>query len=305
MNFKDGKVVGVKASGVDKEYEIYADSVILATGGYGANKDLLPESVSKVLYYGPATSTGDGLLMAQKVGAATMYLDHVKIYPQGIEIAEGIGAVATGGSMTATKQEGAIYVNKSGERVVNENAPFTEIRDVTLEQEDQIIYIVMDKPAFDLWKTTTINYKFMTKEQINKFVEQNGGTPLFAHADIIEEAAEIAGINKEKLASTVENWNKAVDAGVDAAFGNTFLNKIDEGPFYIIEQKLRFASTLGGLVVNESLEVLDNNGNPIKGLYAAGEIIGGAHGKDSMPTCNVSWALTTGMLAGRSVTKNK
>jgi len=303
--YKDGKVVGVKASGVDKEYEIYADSVILATGGYGANKDLLPESVSKVLYYGPATSTGDGLLMAQKVGAATMYLDHVKIYPQGIEIAEGIGAVATGGSMTATKQEGAIYVNKSGERVVNENAPFTEIRDVTLEQEDQIIYIVMDKPAFDLWKTTTINYKFMTKEQINKFVEQNGGTPLFAHADTIEEAAEIAGINKEKLASTVENWNKAVDAGVDAAFGNTFLNKIDEGPFYIIEQKLRFASTLGGLVVNESLEVLDNNGNPIKGLYAAGEIIGGAHGKDSMPTCNVSWALTTGMLAGRSVTKNK
>lgn len=121
--YKDGKVVGVKASGVDKEYEIYADSVILATGGYGANKDLLPESVSKVLYYGPATSTGDGLLMAQKVGAATMYLDHVKIYPQGIEIAEGIGAVATGGSMTATKQEGAIYVNKSGERVVNENAP--------------------------------------------------------------------------------------------------------------------------------------------------------------------------------------
>jgi len=302
--FEGGRVVGVKASGAGTEYDIFADSVILATGGYGANKDLLPESVSSVLYYGPTTSTGDGLLMAQKLNAATKYLDHVKIYPQGIEISKGIGAVSTGGSMIVTKQEGAIYVNKSGKRVVNENVPFTEIRDVTLEQEDQIIYLVMDKPAFDLWKTTTINYKFMSEDKINEFVEQNGGTPLFANADTIEEAAEIAGIDKDALVSTVEHWNKLVDSGKDDDFGNTYLFSIDEGPFYIIEQKLRFASTLGGLVINESMQVLDNNGKQIEGLYAAGEIIGGAHGKDSMPTCNVSWALTTGMLAGRTVAEN-
>ena len=299
--FKDEKVIGVKASGKDKDYEIYADSIILATGGYGANKDLLPDSVNNVLYYGPSVATGDGLLMAEEIGAGTMYLDHVKIYPQGIEIAEGIGAVSTGGSMSATKQEGAIYVNKFGERVVNENAAFTDIRDVTLEQEEQMIYLVMDQPAFDVWKTSMLSK--MNEAKINEYVEQNGGTPMFANSDTIEGAAEIAGIDKEVLASTVERWNEMVDAGVDDDFGNTLLNNIDEGPFYIIEQKLRFASTLGGLVITESMQVLDNNGNVIEGLFAAGEIIGGAHGKDSMPGCNVGWALTTGMLAGKSVTE--
>ena len=300
---EDEKVIGVKATGKDKDYEIYADSIILATGGYGANKDLLPDSVNNVLYYGPSVATGDGLLMAEEIGAGTMYLDHVKIYPQGIEIAEGIGAVSTGGSMSATKQEGAIYVNKFGERVVNENAAFTDIRDVTLEQEEQMIYLVMDQAAFDLWKTAMVDSKFMNEAKINEYVEQNGGTPLFANADTIEQAAEIAGIDKEVLTSTIERWNEMVDAGVDDDFGNTSLSNIDQGPFYIIEQKLRFASTLGGLAITESMQVLDDNGNVIEGLFAAGEIIGGAHGKDSMPGCNVGWALTTGMLAGKSVTE--
>ena len=300
---EDEKVIGVKATGKDKDYEIYADSIILATGGYGANKDLLPDSVSNVLYYGPSVATGDGLLMAEEIGAGTKYLDHVKIYAQGIEVSEGIGAVSTLGSMQATKNEGAIYVNKSGERIINENAALTDIRDVTLEQEEQMIYLVMDQAAFDLWKTAMVDSKFMNEAKINEYVEQNGGTPLFANADTIEQAAEIAGIDKEVLTSTIERWNEMVDAGVDDDFGNTSLSNIDQGPFYIIEQKLRFASTLGGLAITESMQVLDDNGNVIEGLFAAGEIIGGAHGKDSMPGCNVGWALTTGMLAGKSVTE--
>jgi len=300
---ENGKVVGAKAVGLDADYEIRAEKVILSTGGYGANPDLLPESVSNVLYYGPAVSTGDGLLMAQAIGADTVYLDHVKIYAQGIEIAPGKGAVATGGSMNATAKEGAIYVDLAGQRIINENGTAVSKREVTLQQPDACMYIVMDKPAFDLWVQATVNYKFMTQEQIDKFVAQNGGTPLFAHADTIEEAAKIAGIDPTGLAATVEEWNAICDAGVDEEFGNTMLHKIDDGPFYIVEQKLRFASTLGGLVVDETFRVLNTDGAVIEGLYASGELVGGAHGQDSMPTCNVGWALTSGRLAGESVSK--
>lgn len=298
----NGTVIGATVVKAGNEFDIYAESVILATGGFGANRDLLPSSVDNVLYYGPATSTGDGLYMAVDVGATTWYMDHVKVYPHGIALGDGRAAVGTGGAMNATAQGGAIYVDPHGNRVVNENAAFTEIRDVTLEQDGEILWLLLDAPTFEIWKSSTTSYKFMTEEQIDAAVEANGNSvTVFLHADTIADVASLAGIDSDVLVKTVEDWNAAVDAGADEAFGNPILNKIGEGPYYLIKQNTRFASTLGGLKVDTEMHVLDDNDNPIEGLFAAGEIIGGAHGKDSMPCCNVAWALTTGRIAGEVV----
>lgn len=296
----EGKVSGAIANGVNGEtVTVHAEDVILATGGYGNNKELLPPSVSDILYYGPVCSTGDGLIMAEAVGATTHYMDHVKVYPQGIETAPGFAKVATGASMTVTRVAGAIYVNSKGERMLNENEPFVNIKNKTIEQPEREIFIFMDQATFEQWRQAITT--FMPLEEVDKYVAQNGGVPMFADAATVEEVAAIAGVDAAGLKATMDRFNGFVKEGVDEDYGRTELFEIGEGPYYLIEQKLRFASTLGGLKTNESMQVLDGNDTPIPGLYAAGETVGGAHGKESMPTCNVGWALTSGRLAGLAV----
>lgn len=109
------------------------------------------------------------------------------------------------------------------------------------------------------------------------------------------------------LTATVDTYNSYVEAGNDADFGRPveYMNKqINEGPYYIVEQKPRFATTMGGLVVNTSLQVLNTNDEVIPGLYAAGETVGGVMGDDSPSGANNGWAVTSGMLAGESVAAN-
>ncbi|HWP79408.1 MAG TPA: FAD-dependent oxidoreductase [Candidatus Acidoferrum sp.] len=295
-----GRVCGALATdeATGAAVTIRADKVILATGGYGNNPDLLPESVSDILYYGPVCATGDGLFMARAVGAASHFMDKVKIYPQGVEVAPGKAKVSTGASMAATKVSGAIYVNQNGERVVNENAAFTVIRDVTLLQPGRILYLVLDQKGFEVWRA---NSSLIGDTVVEQMLAQNGGTPLLGHGDTLEAIAGKAGIDAAKLTATVEQYNAMAAAGTDADFGKAEPIALGAGPYYIVEQKLRFASTLGGLNISNGMEVLNTAGVAIPGLYAAGEIVGGVHGNDSMPSCNVGWALTSGRLAGEAV----
>lgn len=133
----------------------------------------------------------------------------------------------------------------------------------------------------------------------------NGATtPIFAHGDTIEDVASIVGINANGLKETIERYNSFVDAGEDADFGRpvTYLTtKIGEGPYYIVEQKPRFATTMGGVVFNDNLQVINEAGEVIPGLYAAGEIANLVHGTDSPGGANVGWALTSGYLAGNAI----
>ena len=112
------------------------------------------------------------------------------------------------------------------------------------------------------------------------------------------------GMDANTLQNTVDTYNGYVDAGVDAAFGRPadYLKmKIGSGPYYLIEQKPRFATTMGGLVVNTSLQVMNQGGSPIGGLYAAGEVVGGVMGDDSPSGANNGWALTSGKLAAEAI----
>jgi fumarate reductase flavoprotein subunit len=295
----NGTVTGVKAADDTTVYTIQADAVLLATGGYGNNKDLLSEEMQNALYYGPVSSTGDGLIMATAEGidADTRLMEYGKRYPNGIEVSEGIAKSTINGNIVGWTMS-AILVNAEGERVVNEKASNRTILETELEQTGQMLYLVMDQATFDAW-SEKLGY------DVSEYVEANGtSTPIFAHGDTIEEAAEAAGIDGTALAATVEKYNGFVETGEDTDFGRSadyMTMPIGDGPYYIVEQKPRFATTMGGLVIDTDLEVINTSGEVIPGLYAAGEVVGGVMGDDSPSGANNGWAVTSGKLAAEQI----
>jgi fumarate reductase flavoprotein subunit len=211
--------------------------------------------------------------------------------------------------MMTTQQTGAIYVNKEGKRVINENMDFVSIKNATKEQTDKMIYLIMDQEAWDKWSKLANDDvspagRFTFEEQ-EKWFNTPDGTPIFRRGDKLEEVATSAGIDGTALKATIDSWNKMVSAGNDSEFGRKQLFPLaTDGKYYIIEQKLRFATTLGGVRVTEGFQVENTKGGVIEGLYAAGECVGGVHGNESMPTCMLSWAVTSGKLAGEAVAKD-
>ena len=294
---ENGAVMGVIANDDETVYTIKADAVLMATGGYGNNKDLLEGDMKNALYYGPVSSTGDGLLMATAIGADTRLLEYGKRYPNGIEVSEGIAKSTINGNIPAWTKS-AILINKEGKRVVNEKASNRTILETELQQTGQELFLVMDQETFETWKDA-LGY------DVDTYLELNGtATPVFGHGDTLAAAAEAAGIDAEALAATVEAYNGYVEAGEDAEFGRSadyMTMKIGDGPYYIVEQKPRFATTMGGLVIDEALEVINTDGAAIPGLFAAGEVVGGVMGDDSPSGANNGWAVTSGKLAAESI----
>lgn len=300
-----GAVTGVKASSDSVDYTIEAKAVLMATGGYGNNKELLNEEMQQALYYGPVSSTGDGVVMAtaQGVDAATRLMEYGKRYPNGIEVSEGIAKSTIGGNIAAWTMS-AILVNAEGKRVVNEKASNRTILGTELTQEGQMLYLLMDQETFSVWKTK-LGGAGISEEDIDGYLELNGSaTPVFIHGDTLEEAAQTAGMDPETLKATVETYNGYVQSGTDEEFGRSadyMTMEIGDGPYYLVEQKPRFATTMGGLVVNEQLEVQNTSDETISGLYAAGEVVGGVMGDDSPSGANNGWAVTSGKLAAEQI----
>lgn len=302
---EDGAVVGVKAVSTDgtKEYTVHAANVVLATGGYGNNKDMLTDEMKSALYYGPSTSTGDGIRMAEAVNAQTANMEYGKRYPNGIEVDTGIAKSTIAGNIVGWTMS-AILVNADGNRVVNEKASNRTILEEELQQPGGMLYLLLDSETFEVWKTK-LAPAGISEGDIEKYLAANGTTtPVFAHGETLEEAAAAAGVNAENLAATVEKYNSFVEKGEDADFGRnaSYLTmKIGAGPYYLIEQKPRFATTMGGLVVNTNMQVLNQDGNAISGLYAAGETCGQVMGDDSPSGANNAWAITSGKLAADAI----
>ena len=304
-----GEVIGVIAKdNSGKTYKVNAKAVILATGGYGNNKDLLTPQMQRALYYGSASATGDGILMATTDGidAATRLMEYGKRYPNGIEVSSGIAKSTIAGNIAAFN-ESAILINSNGERVVNEKSSNRDILEVELSQEDEMLYLLMDQSTFDIFKSQ-LGEAGISDSDINIWLENNGSTtPYFFNENTLGGLAETAGIDALILQATVEKYNGFVKAGKDLDFGRhiDYLKKeIGEGPYYLIEQKPRFATTMGGLVVNTDLQVINTNSMVIPGLYAAGEVVGGVMGDDSPSGANNAWALTAGKLSAESVATN-
>lgn len=302
-----GKVVGVRATDKDgNTVELTSKAVILASGGYGAVKSMLPKEMSNYVFYGLDSETGDGYKMATAIGAGTINLDLVKMYPQGVETVPGHGLAATASSTDTMKKSGAIYVNKLGQRYVDENAALGVLTDMTVAQPDHIAYIVMDAKAWKEYVRKSLEDKLVPNEETlmtwTKIV--NNGRPVMAVSDNLAEAAKTMGVDAEGLAKTVAHWNDMVKAGKDTDFNRKITGGLGEGPYYIVEQKVRYQTTLGGLKADADLRILDKAGKPIPGLYGAGCVVGGANGADSLTAMMNSWAIVSGVVSAESAVKS-
>lgn len=304
---ENGAVVGAVATdATGKEITFNAKSVILATGSFGANQDLLPDTLNGYLFYGRDGDTGDGLVMAKEVGADTINLDLVKVYAQGVEKTPTKGLAATASSTAATNGHGAIYVNSKGQRVVNEVGTLSEITNATVAQEDKILYLVMDEDAYATYLAKSVEDKLITSEEAIEdwYSVSNSGKPIIVKGDDLSALAEQMGIDAEGLLATVEAYNTMCADGTDSEFNKPNPVALAEGTYVIVEQKPRFATTLGGLKADENLQIVNTDGNPIANLYGAGCVVGGANGADSMTAMMQGWANFSGYAAGANAAIN-
>ena len=278
---EDGKAVGVKVKNENGEYTIRAKAVILASGGFGADLDrvaaLKPELAGFVTTNVP-TITGDGIDMAVAVGAATVDMEQIQIHPS--VYTETTTALITEG----IRGDGAILVNQEGKRFVNELETRDNVSAAELAQEGGYAYTILDQKMMDA--SSTYNSYFTKGYAVQ--------------ADSYEELAEKLGVDPATFAATMETWNKAVSDQKDDEFGRlSFASALDTAPYYAIKVSPGIHHTMGGVVINADTQVLDENGNAIPGLLAAGEVTGGIHGANRVGGNALVDCITYGRIAGR------
>ena len=279
---EDGKIAGVKAEGADANYTIRAKAVILATGGFGANLDMIagfrPDLQGTVTTNAPG-ATGDGIVMAQAVGADLVDIEQIQLHP----------TVEQTTSMLITESvrgDGAILVNQGGERFTNELLTRDAVSAAELAQEGQYAYIIFDQHLRD-------NLKAIEKYVTNGLTVQD---------DTIEGLAEKLAIPPETLAKTLADWNAAVAAREDKLFGRTtgMDNDLSTPPYYAIKIAPGIHHTMGGVKIDTSAEVIDTEGKVIPGLFAAGEVTGGVHGGNRLGGNAVADIVIYGRIAAES-----
>lgn len=299
---KAGKLVSLTAEGKHQTINVNFKSLVLAAGGWGA-RDYQAHKTD-IPYYGPMTSTGDYFDFAKNMNLVTRNLDWYKVYPHGLEVEPGIAKLTTYSTKEATDM-GAIFVNTDGKRIVNESAPYTHFRDAIAEQKGKVAYIVMDQRTWDRFYELMLKYGF-TKEEVQSFFDLAGEkSPVLVKGDL-KTVAEKAGIDYQTLKETVDNYTEDVKADYDPEFGRDkkFMHEFEGDTYYVIEQKLRFCTTLGGYETTDQMQLLDNDMNPVSNFYAAGEIVGGANGHDPMPSMMNSWSYASGFVAGTTAADN-
>lgn len=285
--------------------------IIVATGGYSANSKLMgmyAENGADYLRGGPATADGNGLRLMQMVGAALNEnsMSYIPTFPMGLQSADDptAGTIAS----TYTWKAGGIVVNQNGERFVNECEANPSIREVALEEQPGAVQydIFTDKILEDLREAGgSYMYDFT-------FVGENArGAHVLEEADTLEELAEKIGVPAENLLATVEAYNASVEEGGTDEFGRTYndsrdtyklaVNKIEGDHFYAVPLHALCVMTLGGITTNEQMQVLDEAGNVIPGLYAAGEVVGGIWGKFVSGGTGVMGPITFGRIAAQNV----
>lgn len=296
----DGKVTGVKAEGEKEVYTINAKAVILATGGFGANDDLVPEEFQKFVYAGAAGATGDAIEMTKAVDADLINMEFVNVQPNSIVLPSGLGQYCNPGVGGAYKTSGTFMVNEKGERFANEQGGAYEL--IQAMKGNEASYLILDEASFTAFNEGMKGSKIYTDEDVETWLKNNGSSnPVMVGGDTLEDVAKVLNLPDGALTAAAESYNQAVDAGTDE-FGRTLTMKISgDGPYYAVQMWLRYYATLGGLHVNEQMQVLNTSQDPVDGLYAAGEAVGGLEGDIYLGGSLFGWAMTSGYKAGTSV----
>ena len=276
----NGAAVGVKATGASGEtVTVNAKAVVLASGGFGANLDMVvkykPELKGFMTTNAPGIQ-GQGIEMAQAIGAATVDMDQIQIHPT---VEANTAALITEG----LRGDGAILINEEGQRFIDEVGTRDVVSAAEIAQTGSYSWLVVDQAMVDA--------SSVIQGYIKKGYTVTGET--------YEELGKAMGVDAAAFAETMEKWNGYVEAKNDPDFGRTsFANPLNTAPYYAVKVTAGVHHTMGGLKINANTEVLNEKGEVIPGLFAAGEVTGGVHGANRLGGNAVADFTVFGRIAG-------
>lgn len=286
---EDGKAVGVEAEGkTGNKVTVNAKAVVLATGGFGANNDMVAEQNSALKGYittNAAGAQGQGITMAtaDDVNAATVDMDQIQLHPT-VHV-EGDSAILI---TEGLRGDGAILVNQSGERFTDEVGTRDVVSAAENDQEGGYAWLIVDQKMADA--------SAVIQGYIDKGYAEKGET--------YEELAKAMGTDESTFAATMDEWNKCVENKKDEKFNRTtFADKLDTAPYYAIKVQPGIHHTMGGLVIDTKAEVMNTDNKVIDGLFAAGEVTGGVHGANRLGGNAVADFVVFGRIAGSSASE--
>lgn len=276
----NGAAVGVKATGASGEtVTVNAKAVVLTTGGFGANLDMVvkykPE-LKGFMTTNAAGIQGQGIEMAEAIGAATVDMDQIQIHPT---VEANTAALITEG----LRGDGAVLINAEGKRFIDEVGTRDVVSAAEIAQTGSYSWLVVDQAMVDA--------SSVIQGYIKKGYTVTGET--------YEELGKAMGVDAAAFAETMEKWNGYVEAKNDPDFGRTsFANPLNTAPYYAVKVTAGVHHTMGGLKINANTEVLNEKGEVIPGLFAAGEVTGGVHGANRLGGNAVADFTVFGRIAG-------
>ena len=276
----NGAAVGVKATGASGEtVTVNAKAVVLASGGFGANLDMVvkykPELKGFMTTNAPGIQ-GQGIEMAEAIGAATVDMDQIQIHPT---VEANTAALITEG----LRGDGAVLINAEGKRFIDEVGTRDVVSAAEIAQTGSYSWLVVDQAMVDA--------SSVIQGYIKKGYTVTGET--------YEELGKAMGVDAAAFAETMDKWNGYVEAKNDPDFGRTsFANPLNTAPYYAVKVTAGVHHTMGGLKINANTEVLNEKGEVIPGLFAAGEVTGGVHGANRLGGNAVADFTVFGRIAG-------
>ena len=278
----NGAACGVSGVANDgSKLTVNADAVILTTGGFGANLDMVvsykPE-LAGFMTTNAAGIQGQGIKMAEALGAATVDMDQIQIHPT---VEANTASLITEG----LRGDGAILVNAEGKRFFDEVSTRDKVSAAEIAQPGSYSWLVVDQAMVD------------ASSVIQGYIKKGFTT----QGETYEELAKALGMDEAAFAETMNTWNSYVEAKNDPDFGRTsFANPLNTAPYYAIKVTAGVHHTMGGLKINPAAEVLTEDGSAIAGLFAAGEVTGGVHGANRLGGNAVADFVVFGRIAAQS-----
>lgn len=295
---ENGKVVGVKATSKSgKEITFHAKKgVVLASGGFGSNVEMRkrfnPEYGEKYKSTNSVGATGDGITMAEKIGADLKDPQYIQAYPMCDPL--------SGKLLYAddTRFVGTMIVNKEGKRFVSELGRRDVMSQAILKQTGSVCYELWDQNIHDLSKIEKNH-----KAELDYLAKNK----LYAKVNTVKEAADFFQIDAAELQKSLDTYNSYCKTGKDGQFGRPgdTLIPINKPPYYIVKACPAIHHTMGGVKIDDESHVIAKDGLIIKGLYAAGEVTGGVHGTNRLGSNAIADITVFGRISGKNAALQK
>ena len=301
----NGTVVGVKATGKEANYTINARAVVLATGGYGHNTEIVPkEYQTSYRYSGHSGHDGDALKMIEAVDGATRNIPWVNRAVHSMILPSGAPQYTNMGYVVFNEMSG-ILINEKGERFAAEVGNDWDL--LAAMDQNERHYLFMDQENYDAFNNGMSGRGIFNADDPEKWTSDDyKGQPFYKKGATIEELAAKIDVPADALKATMEKFNATVNSGAtEDEYGRPLHTTIsEEGPYYALEMSVRYSTSLGGICINDNMQVLNTSEQPVAGLYAAGEVVGGVQGDLYLPSSTFTWTMTSGVQVGKVLSKD-